>query len=636
MKYRREIDGLRTIAVLPVIIFHAGFEAFSGGYVGVDVFFVISGYLITSILIAELEQGRFSIARFYERRARRILPALFFVMFSCLPFAWMWMLPSQMNSFSQSVISVIFFVSNILFWRESGYFAADAELKPLLHTWSLAVEEQYYLIFPVFLLLTWRFGRNRIFWSIVLISAVSLLASEWGWRYRATANFYLAPTRVWELLFGSLTAFYLQHREQPSSNPMSILGMFLIVFSIFYFDETTPFPSIFALAPVLGAVLVIVFAEKRTVVGKILSTAPFVGIGLISYSAYLWHQPLFAFARIRSLDVPSEELMAFLAVMSLFLAWVTWRYVETPFRLQSAQLIKLRHSVFAISGLIGGFFVAISLSWLLLMGNTIGTIGNESRESNDEACNYDAGNCFNLPGADLSVALWGDSYADAFSTSLGHILNKNGVSLTLYIRHSCPSLLGVLRNEDARRGQGDGARCKSFTKAAFESIASGNFDIVILTSSYEWYATGVNIDGQTILLKDDNLNTYDGESTVDASLGETALALEKVGSKVLIVTPHPRVKDFDKKIRDLYFQRIEDLYAEYASAAHTRQNLLTALTRRKVAWTEENGLEWYCNDGICPVINSDNRSLLYDGSHISTTLAPKVAENLYKAISEIQ
>jgi peptidoglycan/LPS O-acetylase OafA/YrhL len=192
MIYRREIDGLRAVAVVPVILFHAGLSLFSGGYVGVDVFFVISGYLITSIFIGE----DFSIARFYERRARRILPALFFVMLCCVPFAWMWMLPSELKDFSESVVAVVFLASNVLFWREEEYFAPAAELKPLLHTWSLAVEEQFYLLFPIFLLLAWRFGRNRVFWSICLIGAISLAASEWGWRNNPSANFYLAPTRA--------------------------------------------------------------------------------------------------------------------------------------------------------------------------------------------------------------------------------------------------------------------------------------------------------------------------------------------------------------------------------------------------------------------------------------------------------
>jgi len=189
LKYRAEIDGLRALAVVPVILFHAGFELFSGGFVGVDVFFVISGYLITTILIEDIENKRFSIVNFYERRARRILPALFLVMLVCIPFAWMWMIPSQMKDFSQSLVAVSLFASNILFWRESGYFDATAEEKPLLHTWSLAVEEQYYVLFPIFLILAWRFGKNRVFWMIVVMAAISLLLSEWGWRNKATANF---------------------------------------------------------------------------------------------------------------------------------------------------------------------------------------------------------------------------------------------------------------------------------------------------------------------------------------------------------------------------------------------------------------------------------------------------------------
>ena len=197
MKYRADIDGLRALAVVPVVLFHAGFEAFAGGFVGVDVFFVVSGYLITSILIEDIENNRFSLVNFYDRRARRLLPMLFFVMLACIPFAWFWMLPIQMRDFSESLIAVSLFVSNIYFWQESGYFAIAAEETPLLHTWSLAVEEQYYLFFPVFLFALWRFGKNRVFWAIVGLSILSLVLSEWGWRNNPHANFYLALTRAW-------------------------------------------------------------------------------------------------------------------------------------------------------------------------------------------------------------------------------------------------------------------------------------------------------------------------------------------------------------------------------------------------------------------------------------------------------
>jgi len=332
LKYRPEIDGLRALAVVPVILFHAGFELFSGGFVGVDVFFVISGYLITTILIEDIENNRFSIVNFYERRARRILPALFFVMFACIPFAWMWMLPGQLRDFSQSLMAVGLFSSNILFWLESGYFEPAAEAKPLLHTWSLAVEEQYYVLFPIFLFFAWRFGKNRVFFIIVILAAISLGLSEWGWRNQAAANFYLAPTRAWELFAGSLAAFVVLKRGVQSNNTLSLIGLAAILFAILAYDESTPFPSLYALVPVAGVALLVLFAGAETLAAKLLSTRFFVALGLISYSAYLWHQPLFAFARMRLSENPSSEFMLLLSILSIVLAIFSWRYIEKPFR----------------------------------------------------------------------------------------------------------------------------------------------------------------------------------------------------------------------------------------------------------------------------------------------------------------
>ncbi|MBC7505776.1 MAG: acyltransferase, partial [Sandarakinorhabdus sp.] len=198
-RYRPEIDGLRALAVLPVMLFHAGFGVFSGGYVGVDVFFVISGYLITTIIAEERAAGRFSLVRFYERRARRILPALFLVMVVCLPFAWWWMLPVELADFGRSLVAVVLFVSNVLFWRTSGYFDLAAEAKPLLHTWSLGVEEQFYVVFPLVIALGWRFGIRRLTIGLGIVTAMSLMASAWVLNHDAQASFFLLPTRAWEL-----------------------------------------------------------------------------------------------------------------------------------------------------------------------------------------------------------------------------------------------------------------------------------------------------------------------------------------------------------------------------------------------------------------------------------------------------
>ncbi len=341
MKYRAEIDGLRALAVLPVILFHAGFQWFSGGYVGVDVFFVISGYLITTIIISEMAEGKFSIVNFYERRARRILPALFFVMAVCLPFAWLWLTPNDIKDFGQSLVAVSIFSSNILFWLESGYFDTAAELKPLLHTWSLAVEEQFYILFPIFLLLAWRLG---IKWILILLSIlffISLCFAVWAAQYATypkiiSGAFFLLPFRGWELLIGVFAAFYLKHNTHLKSHNLnqafSLLGFGMIVYSIIVFDKTTPFPSLYTLIPTIGAGLLIICTVPNTLIHKLLSIKFIVAIGLISYSAYLWHQPLLAFERHRSVEEVSNLTLICLCCVSLIMAWFSWKYVEGPFR----------------------------------------------------------------------------------------------------------------------------------------------------------------------------------------------------------------------------------------------------------------------------------------------------------------
>lgn len=369
MNYRLEIDGLRALAVLPVILFHAGFETFSGGFVGVDVFFVISGYLITTIILAELEQDKFSIVNFYERRARRILPALFLVMLVCIPFAWFWLLPSDMKDFSQSLVAVSVFASNILFWRESGYFDTAAELKPLLHTWSLAVEEQYYVLFPLFVMLFWRLGKRWILVTLVLLFVASLAVAQWAAYAKPAAAFYLLPTRGWELLIGAFAAFYLSKANRKefgkaASEVGGWLGVTLILYAIFCYSKAMPFPGLYALAPTLGATLIILFATQQTTVGKFVGNKAFVGVGLISYSSYLWHQPLFAFARHRSLTEPSNAILILLSVFSLALAFLSWKFVEAPFR---NKTITKKKTIFLFASL--GTFLFLSIG---LMGNISG------------------------------------------------------------------------------------------------------------------------------------------------------------------------------------------------------------------------------------------------------------------------
>ena len=350
MKYRPEIDGLRALAVIPVILFHAGSSLFSGGFVGVDIFFVISGYLITTIIIDELDRGTFSIVNFYERRARRILPALFLVMLACIPFAWFWLLPGEMKDFSRSIISVSFFVSNVFFWRDAGYFGAASELKPLLHTWSLAVEEQFYIIFPLFLLGAWRFGKRVIVVTLILLAISSLFIANWASFNGREGSFFLLPTRGWELLIGCLAALYISKNGIETkpiiSQSISLVGIFCILFSMLYYNGSTPFPSVYGLVPTIGTALIILFANNKTVIGKLLGSKPFVGVGLLSYSAYLWHQPILAFARHKDLYLPTFQSITIIVIGTLTLSYFSWRYVESYFR-QRGKVAK--NTIFTLS-----------------------------------------------------------------------------------------------------------------------------------------------------------------------------------------------------------------------------------------------------------------------------------------------
>jgi peptidoglycan/LPS O-acetylase OafA/YrhL len=335
VKYRREIDGLRSVAVLPVMLFHAGVPFIPGGFVGVDIFFVISGYLITSLIHFEVLEDRFSLWAFYERRMRRILPALFFVIAATFAFSWLWMVPSNLVDFSKSVLAVCAFVSNLYFWKATDYFAASAEMQPLLHTWSLAVEEQFYIVFPVLFFLLSKFARRWLVPTLLALAVASFALAQWGRFSLPETRFFLPHTRAWELLLGSLVALamvQLPVLKRSLCEPLAALGLMLIGVSLFGINHEMKYPSAVTLLPTLGTVLIIAFATPHTLVGKLLSTPLLVGIGLISYSAYLWHQPLFSLARLHEQGKPPMPVMLGLCLVSLVLAYGTWRFVEQPMR----------------------------------------------------------------------------------------------------------------------------------------------------------------------------------------------------------------------------------------------------------------------------------------------------------------
>tara|TARA_A100000164_G_scaffold356013_1_gene365165 strand:- start:2423 stop:4366 length:1944 start_codon:yes stop_codon:yes gene_type:complete len=354
--YRKEIDGLRSIAVLPVIFFHLNIDSFIGGYLGVDIFFVISGYLITSIIYLELKDSTFNILNFYERRIRRIVPVLTTVILFTLPLSWYLMVPNEFEEYLLSIFSTILFFSNILFWNQSDYFDNPSEFKPLLHTWSLSIEEQFYLFFPIIFLILYKYFKTQIFKIFIISFFLSYFLAIYSSSNYESANFYLLPTRAWEILSGSISALILirfaNYKEKIFKNKNNLItnfGFILILFSFYFFDSSTKHPGVLTLLPVLGTVLIILSTPNNGIVSKFLSLRFMVYTGLLSYSLYLWHVPLITFIKIyRQSDLLFTDKIAVL-LFTVFLSIISYNLIEKKFKNKNLFTSKQIYTNFFIS-----------------------------------------------------------------------------------------------------------------------------------------------------------------------------------------------------------------------------------------------------------------------------------------------
>jgi len=453
--YRRDLDGLRGIAVAVVVAYHLGLPIAPGGFVGVDVFFVLSGFLITGLIAAELEAGAFSVAGFYDRRIRRIVPALVFVCACTAVLACMFLLPHELKQFASSLIATALSASNFWCLLHSGYFDHAAETQPLFHTWSLGVEEQFYIVFPLLLMAAFKWRRDRIGVIIWLLLAGSLLLSVVRLDAHPQSTFFLLPTRAWELLTGSIVALRLVPRpaSRLECDAAGALGLLAIAIAVFSYTPKTPFPGLAALLPCVGAALVIWGGQGENSLGRLLLTArPLVFLGLISYSLYLWHWPLIVFANLLNVEELTGLQKTAVAGTSIALAALTWRFIEQPFRRRGAEGFT-RPAILWSGGLSLGGLVAVSLIFILSQGlpsrfsQQVLDLADAESDSSPlrKKCHFDGtakshyeDTCVLGAAVPPKTIVYGDSHGVEFSVVLGSLAKSRNESIREITASACP------------------------------------------------------------------------------------------------------------------------------------------------------------------------------------------------------
>ena len=500
MKYRPEIHGLRALAVALVVLFHAGLGV-PGGFVGVDVFFVISGYLITGLILAQQHAGTFRLSTFYARRIRRIVPALVPVVACCLIAGYFVLFPADYVELAQSVIYQQLMISNLFFWQTVNYFNPGTELKPLLHTWSLAVEEQFYLVYPLLLVALARCSHRTkgIVLSALLVTSLAL--GEWGTRTHPRLTFYLLPTRAWELLLGGLLWFLPtpQTHRPRFALALSLAGLTLILVATFHFEKSGRFPGLAALLPCGGAALLIFSnTQQLTLVGRILACKPLVCLGLSSYSLYLWHWPLLAFARYWYLKPLPNAPIAIILAMSLILAWISWRYIETPFR----RIRTFKRSACSLAGIAASVPVVLVCARLIVSGQgvpgrfpqkSLAILTEKYRDKQPSdfrisltASQVRAGELpsFGAPDATLRCLIWGDSHAMVLVPGMkAACLSRNVRGYQATHTATAPLLNFVTQGLF-----GLNEKTPEFSRAVIDLALASSVDVVILNGVWAAYA----------------------------------------------------------------------------------------------------------------------------------------------------
>ncbi|MBB5731631.1 peptidoglycan/LPS O-acetylase OafA/YrhL [Altererythrobacter atlanticus] len=554
--YRADIDGLRALAVWPVVLFHSELGIVSGGFVGVDIFFVISGYLITGILLRELREERFSLLDFYARRVRRIFPALFTMLAICGVLGAIFMFPRDLETLGLNLAAASGSVSNIALLSEVDYFDGDAKLKPLLHTWSLALEEQYYLLWPLLLMALAGRRRSWLLMAGSAIAVISLVTSVWYIQYEPDDVFYLLPFRCWELLIGSLLAAGLvpRIRSRRLAAWAAALGFAMIIYAVVAFSDEMVFPGLAALVPCIGAALIIHAGQcdENTPVGQLLASPLMTFFGKISYSFYLWHWPLFAFLRYQTFDEPNPAAFIFgLIPLALICATLSWYFVERPFR--EKQLLKSRFSTLT-AGIVA-IACGITAGSVLFFGNGLPqrfradvVALSEVKDTVNpyKVCSWAADhgeNCIIGSPGEVDVMLWGDSHAGALWAAADALTGK-GHSTQYAASSGCPALYEM----------GTSRECIALNRKHLQFVLDNdNIRSVVLVGRWSLYFQGRALragpaetnSGLPRLLSADGTDydqfTPEAQEALARGIGGLVKRLTAAGKQVILVYPGPEI-----------------------------------------------------------------------------------------------
>ena len=636
LAYRSDIDGLRAIAVLAVVLYHYGIGPLHGGFVGVDIFFVISGYLITGIIHKEIGRGEFTFSGFYERRIRRIFPALFAVLLATMVIgAWL-LLPSDLVKLGNATLATLLFGSNVLFWRQSGYFDTSSEYNPLLHTWSLAVEEQFYIGLPILLILLHRFAKGWLKPALIGCALASFALCVWMQSLRPSATFFLSPFRAWELLLGGLLAVgaFPVIGDRRLRSAISMAALAVLFWSLWWIEAAPEFPGWRAALPVLStAALLHAGAHGDSLAKRLLSWRPLAFVGLISYSLYLWHWPLIVFVRYRNGMEPLASGMAWLLlVVAILLAAASYRWIETPMRRRKQGVQNgSRRMVFSSAAVVcillagGAFAVRLQHGWQIRFSQEVIALDQARqpsipyRDCDGRPLDFDDGECrIGVKGAPPRVLLWGDSHALAWAPAMDEILKRHGMGGMLAVKSACPPLFGVVNPVDKL--------CPSDKAGLLDAIRDRHFDAIVMVASWPSYS---DPEGN-YALADEHGRT--GNVNVFAPAFErTIRVLRPLAGRIVLMGPTPGAPD-DIPFRMAFTARGTLPAPEAKPSMQVRRHSdwfwrVARRYRNDPQFVLVDPSQWFCDDASCRYTTQDGQLLYRDSGHLSLAGAEFVGKH---------